>query len=273
MTMEKRPSLAEQQELLHGLDHDYVVGSPHLRHEALRSYVEDRIADAVRGQITDTGRCRVLEIGAGHGSFTDVAVGAGATVTVTEMSGPSAEFLRNHFTGDRSVMVVFDPDGEEALRRPGEYDLILLISVLHHIPDYVTAIRRLVDERLAPGGGVLTFQDPLWYPTQTRVARMTSWGCYYLWRVGQGHLSRGIHTHVRRFRGYYDDNEPSDTVEYHVMRDGIDHRGLVALLESRFDHVSLDRYFSTQAPVLQRVGSKVFPPNTFAIAAAERQPS
>ncbi len=55
--------------------------------------------------------------------------------------------------------------------------MILLISVIHYIPDYVDVITRLCmttccgwEERW------VTFQDPLWYPRQKRWARAPARG-------------------------------------------------------------------------------------------------
>lgn len=265
--------VAQSQEALHGEGHDYTVGSPHLRHRALRDVLENKIDSAVSEVVRRTGGCRVLEIGAGHGSFTDVVVRAGGMVTVTEMSRPSTDLLTRRFAGADQVTILYDPDGREAFRQGGTYDLILLISVIHHIPDYLGLIEELIDTLLAEHGSVLTYQDPLWYPTQSRTAMATSWGSYFVWRLGQGEMRRGLKTRLRRLRGTYDDQEPSDLVEYHVIRDGVDQRALTRLFESRFESVSSEEYFSTQLPALQKVGSSLFPPNTFGISGRDARPA
>ncbi|MFF4549937.1 hypothetical protein [Streptomyces sp. NPDC001435] len=59
-------------------------------------------------------------MGAGHGTFTDHLLAAGAEVEVTEMSAPSAQALRHKFRNNPRVSVVHDPDGgaaPSALRR------------------------------------------------------------------------------------------------------------------------------------------------------------
>ena len=86
-------SIATMQEARHGEGFDYEPGSPHLRHPTLRNQIIDRIRELVADQFRRTGRCRVLEIGAGHGSFTDHIAATGAEVTVTEMSRPSLDLL------------------------------------------------------------------------------------------------------------------------------------------------------------------------------------
>lgn len=216
------------------------------------------------------GSCAVLEIGAGHGSFTETVLAAGGSATITEMSKASANYLGDKFRDNSNVRVLYDTDGNTPFRESAQYDVVLLISVIHHIPDYVAVITRLCDTVLRAGGAVVTFQDPLWYPRQTRRARALSWGSYFAWRLTQGEFRRGLATRWRRFRGSYSETEPSDLVEYHVVRDGVDDSALYDLFQERFVDVETDRYFSTQSPQLQAIGGKYFPVNTFGILARGR---
>jgi len=194
-------------------------------------------------------------------------VAAGGSPTVTEMSEASYEFLKQKFADSPNVRIIYDADGSAPLRDGARYDVILLISVIHHIPDYIEAVTSLCDEVLRPGGTVVTFQDPLWYPRQTRWALTLSWGSYFIWRVTQGEIKRGLRTRWRRFKGIYDDSEPADLVEYHVVRQGVDDYALRDLFQARFVDVKVDKYFSAISPVLQSVGSKYFPYNMFGIVA------
>ena len=262
--------VAESQDVAHGTDHDYTVGSPHLRHAVLRERIDARIHAVVSEILQRNGRCDVLEIGAGHGSFTDTVLAAGGTPTVTEMSKASYEFLAQKFRDVPGVRVMFDADGEQPLRTTDTYDVILMISVIHHIPDYLGAITKLCDTRLRPGGTVVTFQDPLWYPRQRASAHALSQGAFFAWRLTQGEIRRGLATQWRRLRGVYDDTQISDLVEYHVVRQGVDEVALTDLLEARFADVEIDRYFSTQSPQLQRIVGDRFPDNTFGLVARGR---
>ncbi|WP_263997031.1 class I SAM-dependent methyltransferase [Mycobacterium yunnanensis] len=209
-------------------------------------------------------------MGAGHGSFTDTVLRAGGAPTVTEMSRASFECLKQRFQGVPDVDVVFDPDGQETTRLGRQYDVVLLISVIHHIPDYVGTVTTICDELLRPGGCVLTFQDPLWYPRQRAYARTISQSAYLAWRLTQGELRRGLATRWRRLRGVYDDTEPSDLVEYHVVRQGVDDHALIDLFERRFETLDVMRYFSTQSPLIQGLGGNRLPPNTFGLLAKGR---
>ena len=205
-------AIARSQNVSHAEDHDYTTGSPHLADPSLRARLDVRIRSLVVEAIERQGSCSVLEIGAGHGSFTDTVIAAGGTPTVTEMSEASYRHLSRKFAGMDSVRAVFDPDGAALERDATRFDLILLISVIHHIPDYLHVVAGLCDDKLKPDGAILTFQDPLWYPRMTRWTRLLTTACYLLWRLTQGEFKRGLRTRLRRLRGVYDDTEPSDLV-------------------------------------------------------------
>lgn len=253
----------------HAEGHDYDKGSPHLRHDNLRGMVEQRLERLVRDSIERTGRCRVVEIGAGHGTFTRCLLDAGAEITVTEASSASAERLRADFGGSDKVEVIFDESGEGILERDEQWDLAVIVSVLHHIPDYLAFLDRL-SGLIAPGGGIFTVQDPLFYPRMSKVAHRADRAAYLTWRLFQGDYARGINTRLRRLRGVYDDTEPSDLVEYHVVRDGVDEQAIETLLQPRFKDVEIFRYWSSQAPLWQRMGARTRLETTFGVEATLR---
>ena len=271
-TDDVRDAVARSQESSHGEGHDYTVGSPHLRHRALFERVNGAISDVVSDVVRREGSCDVLEIGAGHGSFTETVLAAGGAPTVTEMSKASYDVLTKKFKDVPHAVVLYDKDGSAPFRDGSQYDVILLISVIHHIPDYISLITRLCDTALRPGGAVVAFQDPLWYPRQTRWARLVDTGSYLAWRVTQGEFRRGLKTRWRRLRGIYDESEPSDLVEYHVVRQGVDDQALRDLFTARFNDVRVYTYFSTQSPVIQSIGAKWLPHNTFGMVATDHKP-
>ncbi|WP_229818867.1 MULTISPECIES: class I SAM-dependent methyltransferase [Streptomyces] len=263
------PSMGTLQEHGHDAGHDYAKGSPHIRHHSVRERVIAGVHAVVSDVIERNGTCHVLELGAGHGTFTDHVVAAGADVEVTEMSMPSVMVLRSRFRNNPKVTVTFDGDGQ-ADRNGSPLGAAVCISVLHHIPDYLETVKRLV-ERIQPGGGFFSIQDPLWYPRRSRTSMSLDRNAYLLWRLGQGEVRRGLATRMRRLRGVYDETNEADMVEYHVVRNGLDEQALCALLEPAFEKVELQRYWSTQSGLLQAVGDRLGPPNTFGILARNRR--
>jgi hypothetical protein len=153
----------------------------------------------------------------------------------------------------------------------GEFSLVLAVSVLHHIPDYL-AFLRAVQHRLTPGGAVLTIQDPLRYSRMSAVQHRTDRLAYLTWRLGQGKLRTGMASLSRRMRHALDESKPGDMVEYHVMRDGVDEVAIDDELATRFDSVEVLRYWSNQSRAGQQLGDRLGWANTFCIRALGYHP-
>jgi SAM-dependent methyltransferase len=252
------------QELGHGEGHDYGPGSPHLKHPGLSSMIIASLTKVTLG--LGNNPPEILEVGAGHGTFTAVLRSLGARVTVTEMSKASAEHLSKAFSGDTSVEVIYDPEGSWAQVSDRTFDAVFCISVLHHIPDYLAASEQYC-QMIRPGGAFISWQDPILYSHVSRRDRRAAVVSYYLWRITQGDWQRGLQTASRRLRGVLDETNVADMVEYHVVRDGVDEEALAALLSGYFPHVSIARYWSTQASALQAWGERRGTLSTFGIVA------
>jgi SAM-dependent methyltransferase len=265
-----RDKAVTAQERFHGIDFDYEVGSPHLRHRGQRRRIERDLMRLVTQAFARSGRCSVLEIGAGHGTFTQLLASTGSSVLVTEASAPSVERLRSQFQYNDHVEVFYDMEGDAVLRRGQDFDVIACISVLHHIPDYLAFVEKLVP-LLRDGGSFYSAQDPLWYPRLRTSVRRSHDAAYLAWRATGGHLGRGVATRWRRLRGAYDDSKPSDLIEYHVVRQGVDEVAVSELLEKHFESVGIHRYWSTQAPALQWLGERSGAASTFTLQATGRR--
>jgi SAM-dependent methyltransferase len=260
-------TVQELQETVYGEEVDYRVGSPHLAHWQLYDRLVGVLRDHVRGLAERGLPLDVLEIGAGHGGYTEPALATGCAVTAVEMSRPSLTELTRRYGTNPGFTPVFDADGSLG-GTADRYSLILCVSVLHHIPDYLGFLDRALD-KLAPGGSLLTLQDPIWFTRAGGRSRLLDRAGFYSWRVTQGDLVRGLATTGRRLRGTYDEANPSDMVEYHAVRDGVDEQAIVDLLTPRFDAVSLLPYWSNQSAAVQRLGSRLGVHNTFGISAVD----
>ena len=98
----------------------------------------------------------VLEVGAGHGTFTEILSARGARVVATDVSQRCADVLRERFASDERVTVVHG--GADAVAGQPPFDSAVLINVLEHIPDDDGALRDLA-ATLRPGGRLI-----LWVP-------------------------------------------------------------------------------------------------------------
>ncbi len=240
MTDETSKIIASQSDA-HGQGFDYEKGSPHLRHNDLTEMVRTQLHTLVSQTIDRQGHCHVLEIGAGHGPLTQILLEAGANVTVTEASESSATHLQQRYGNRDDVTVFYDRTGEDVFTYAHDVDGVVCASLLHHIPDYVSFVDRLCVS-IRVHGWFYSVQDPLYYPRRTRISHFVNRGSYLVWRLGQGSLRRGIATRLRRIRGIYSETEPSDLVEYHVVRQGVDERALETVLKPHFDSVEVFTY-------------------------------
>jgi SAM-dependent methyltransferase len=98
----------------------------------------------------------VLEVGAGHGTFTGLLSMSSARVVATDASERCAGILRTRFTGDPRVTVLQGGIATAAGLPP--FDSVVLMNVLEHIEDDDGALREL-SATLKPGGRLV-----LWVP-------------------------------------------------------------------------------------------------------------
>lgn len=257
--------MQEKQEFVYAAEADYRAESPHLKHHALY----DRLVRILRQTLVDLAAAglplSVLEVGAGHGGYTEPALAAGCQVTAVEMSRPSLARLAEKFGTNANFKGVFDPDGMLSDVGSG-FSLILCVAVLHHIPDYLEALTQ-ASSRLVPGGALLSLQDPIWYPRQSKVSRGLYRVGYYAWRLPRGNWKRGVGSVMRRTRGTLNEDNPSDMVEYHVVRNGVDERAIRDLLLKSFVDVQVIPYWSSQSAAAQWIGTRQRLRNTFGILA------
>lgn len=99
---------------------------------------------------------RVLEVGAGHGTFTELLAQDGRTVVAQDISERCIGVLEERFAEQPRVLV--SPAGFVDLKAEGPFDSAVLINVLEHIPDDDEALAQLSD-LLGPGGNLI-----LWVP-------------------------------------------------------------------------------------------------------------
>lgn len=259
------------QELFYNDSIDYQTGSPHLHYRPLYDRLINLIVEEIAALVERGVPLDVVEVGAGHGGFTESMLAAGCRVTALEMSSPSIRQLEKRFGSNPAFRSEHNPSGGFESIRDAQFSLAACVSVLHHIPDYVSALTDLIGH-IRPGGSLIALQEPLWYaslnPLTLRVNRLG----YFSWRLRQRNLIQGVATQVRRMRGVYHEDNPADMVEYHVVRGGVNQDLLVGLLSRYFNSVRLVCYWSNHSVAFQRLGEAMSLANTFGIVASDRRP-
>jgi glycosyltransferase involved in cell wall biosynthesis len=114
----------------------------------------DRYVEWIASLVVPNLRGRVLEVGAGHGTFSAVLAGAASELVVSEPSERASELLRERFAGHPGIRVI--SADLEAAAAEGPFDGVVLLNVLEHIADDEKALAQIHD-LLAPGGRAVVF--------------------------------------------------------------------------------------------------------------------
>jgi SAM-dependent methyltransferase len=251
----------------------YINGAPHLKHKGIAQRYSDLINAAVDQLGRDAHTISVLELGAGSGLASTAWFERGVEITAVD----SSETMLGRFAtraGAYSVTPnVVVEDVASFLESSNEaFDVVTLVSMIHHVPDYLDMLRRAT-ARVRVGGSLITFADPLRYDRMPRFHHSIDRISYYMWRLGQRNLNRGIKTRFRRLRGIYSEAEVVDFDEYHVVRNGVDSGEIVKQLQASFSQVRLLSYWSTNSRLLQSFGERVHLVSCFGVLASQRRPA
>jgi SAM-dependent methyltransferase len=249
-------------------DQQLIAASPHLKHSSLRRLHRALVAKVIDRTGLDAPAASVLELGAGGGLGSVPWFEAGVRQIVALDPSPLAleQFIAraaSYGVVARGVCVdaqsYLVPDQEQ-------FDIVSFGSVLHHIPDYRTAVTNAI-RSLRPGGGLLIFQDPLRFDTMPTLHHRAHRVAYLAWRIPRGRFRQGIRTQLRRLRGTFSKGERSDYEEYHAVRNGVDSDALLEWLRPRFERVEEFCYWSTPGAMWQFVGERLGFKTEFSIVA------
>jgi len=246
----------------------YANGAPHVKHKSLRElYAKLAIGiyDYTRKSAITP---KVLDLGAGEGSTTLQFLELGAEVTAVDNSKSQLVSLENKCELFKGRLKVYSQDVESFLSRKnhGSYDIVVVSSFLHHIPDYLELIKKII-ALLPPHGQFFAFQDPLRYDSVGKFTKVFSDFSYFSWRIFQGDAIEGVKRRMRRGRGIYLQDCESDNAEYHVARNGVNQNAIFELFKKEHFDCQIIPYFSTQSSLFQPVGNFLRIKNTFAVIA------
>jgi SAM-dependent methyltransferase len=240
---------------------------PHLRHSHLRELHAKLVSRVFNTARQYSEMPRILDLGAGEGSATLPFLELGAHVTAVDISESQLAVLvkRCGRFADR-VKVCHGEISETLRRKEQDYDVVVMNSCLHHIPNYLEVIEETIPV-LRPYGQFFSFQDPLRYDTLRPSTQFFANFGYFCWRFFQGNYMRGLKTRIRRIRGIYVPGSEEDDAEYHVTRNGVDQDALIDLFQSNGFACEVVRYFSTQSGFFQVIGTHLGIETTFAVIA------
>jgi SAM-dependent methyltransferase len=235
----------------------YINGAPHLKHPSIGSIYSSLVDDAIRSIGRKPEDITVLELGAGSGLASIPWLERHVRLTAVDSSESMLRDFRRRADAHGTTAQTVVADVLDYLGSTEEkFDVVTHVSMLHHIPDYLGLLRQST-AHVAPGGSLLTFQDPLRYDTVALHHRFVDGASYYAWRLRQGNYKRGLMTRWRRLRGVYSEKESVDFDEYHVVRSGVDSAAIMAQLEAPFADVRIVSYWSTYAAPLQWIGERM----------------
>jgi SAM-dependent methyltransferase len=245
----------------------YTDGAPHIKHASLRSLYAKLLIQVYDDAAKRSDAPRILDLGAGEGSVTLPFLELGARVTAVDISNSQLDALRKKCERFSYRLELRCEDMSEILKlKWQQYDVIVVNSFLHHIPDYLGMIRESI-VLLKPHGHFFSFQDPLRYDTIGEFTKNFSDLAYLSWRIFKGDIWAGLKRRIRRSRGFYLVDSIHDNTEYHVIRNGVDQDAIADLLEDAGFQCRIIRYFSTQSQIFQPIGAAMGLKNTFAIIA------
>jgi len=249
----------------------YIDGAPHIKHSSLRKLFGQLLVQIFDSAKKHTEIPKVLDLGAGEGSVTLSFLELGAKVVAVDISDSQIDALKTKCKHFGEMLEVRCEDINDTLIDKSEkYDIIVVNSFLHHVPDYLGMIREAVTV-LNPQGQFFSFQDPLRYDSVGKATMMFSKLAYFSWRVFKGDVIGGLKRRLRRARGIYLEDSIHDNAEYHVTRNGVDQEAICEMLKEHGFDCNIVSYFSTQDRFFQPIGTVLGIKNTFAIIAQKQK--
>lgn len=106
---------------------------------------------------------RVLEIGCGHGKNIEY-MSEGVDYTGCDPNPEYIEYARKRY-GTRGRFLCLSAE-DFAQERLGEFDIVLVVSVLHHLDDTQVVALAAGAQTALRGGGRLLVWEPCWTPSQ-----------------------------------------------------------------------------------------------------------
>jgi ubiquinone/menaquinone biosynthesis C-methylase UbiE len=197
-------------------------------------------ADAVR-----SGRARItaLDFGCGSGNLTRHMLALGMAVTAADVSPKFLELVRRRYPSVETLVM----NGRDLSNVPDQtFDLVATYSVLHHIPDYLGAVREMA--RVCVVGGVVVIdheRNPRFWSNDPLYRRFRREALKFDWRKYVRPMN-----YVHRARRIFDprySNEgdihvwPDDHIEWDEIKTVMADAGLKPVAET--DYLLYERLY------------------------------
>jgi ubiquinone/menaquinone biosynthesis C-methylase UbiE len=133
--------------------HDHIAGQYDQKHaEIYNPFEQARLEQVLQEVIAkmEVPEPYILDVGAGTGNISIKLIKRNCYVTALDVSNASLEVLRSKVGPDARLETV-RLDGQKLPFPDSTFDAVTSYSVLHHIPDYLGAIREMI-RVLRPGG-------------------------------------------------------------------------------------------------------------------------
>jgi ubiquinone/menaquinone biosynthesis C-methylase UbiE len=134
--------------------HDRIAEKYELKHTEIYNEVEQkRIRDVIAEMLEalKIERPVVLDFGSGTGNLSKLFLERGCPVTACDVSEKSLEVLRQRIGRNHPLLKTQVIDGNRLPWADHSFDVAAAYSVLHHIPDYLSALGEMV-RVVRPGG-------------------------------------------------------------------------------------------------------------------------
>ena len=129
--------------------------------EIFNKYEQNRINNSLSKITNNLGKTiRILEVGPGTGNITSKLINRGfRNITCVDISEEMLAMLKSKVNLDEHRIIASDIDSYLDENKDHKYDLIILSSVLHHLPDYVSTFKNLLGH-LSSGGILYITHEP-----------------------------------------------------------------------------------------------------------------
>ena len=134
--------------------HDIIASKYNIRHEEIFNPIEQKRLEKLIGELismVEEKEINILDFGAGTGNLTNFFLKYNAKVTATDISEKSLRILKNRFNSSSLSTKIIN--GITLPFANQIFDISATYSVLHHIPDYLSAIKEMI--RVTKIGGLI----------------------------------------------------------------------------------------------------------------------